>query len=73
MERLNKEVKRRLKDFDLHFPRDGSLRGARAWLKAWKAYYNHVRHHMALGGPPCNPTPEPEPQVMLKILKEVMP
>jgi len=26
---------------------------------------------MALRGPPCNPTPEQEPQAMLKILKEV--
>lgn len=70
MERLSKEVKRRLKDFDLHFPRDKTLRGARAWLKAWKAYYNWVRYNMTLKGSPCDRTPKPEPYKMLKLIKE---
>jgi len=71
MEPLNKEVKRRLKDFDLYFPRDKSLHGAKAWLQAWKAYYNQVRYHMTLKRSPCNPTPKPEPRKMLKLIKEM--
>lgn len=71
MERLNREVKRRLKEFDLYFPRDKSLHGAKAWLQAWKAYYNQVRHRMTLKRSPCNPTPKPEPLKMLKLIKEM--
>jgi transposase-like protein len=70
LERLNKEVKRRLKDFDISFP-GKSLSTARAWLKAWKAHYNWVRHHMAPGGPPCGKTPGPEPLRMLTLIKDV--
>ena len=49
-ERLSKEVKRRLKDFDLYFPCrcKKPFRHTKTWLEAWRSYYNHVRHHMVL-------------------------
>ena len=70
LERLNKEAKRRLKDFDINFP-SKTIKTAKTWLKAWHAYYNWVRHHMTLGGPPCGKTPGPEPLKMLTLIKEV--
>ncbi|MGC8850601.1 MAG: hypothetical protein ACP5QI_09045, partial [Candidatus Bathyarchaeia archaeon] len=73
VERLSKEVKRRLKDFDLYFPCrcQRPFGHTRAWLEAWRAYYNHVRHHMSLGKPPCG-WGGPEPHIMLSMVGEVM-
>ncbi|MBS7610274.1 hypothetical protein KEJ19_06915, partial [Candidatus Bathyarchaeota archaeon] len=63
-ERLSKELKRRLNDFDLYFPCrcENPFSHLSAWLEAWKGYYNHVRHHMALRKAPCgssHPSPFP--------------
>jgi transposase-like protein len=46
-ERLSKEVKRRLKDFDLYFPCrcHTSFRHVKTWLEAWRGYYNWIRYH----------------------------
>lgn len=73
MERLSKEVKRRLKDFDLYFPCrcPQPFSHVRTWLEAWKTYYNHARPHMSLGKPPCGGR-GPEPQSMLSLVEEVM-
>ncbi|MGC8850269.1 MAG: hypothetical protein ACP5QI_07335, partial [Candidatus Bathyarchaeia archaeon] len=73
MERLSKEVKRRLKDFDLYFPcrcRE-PFKHVKEWLEAWGGYYNHVRHHMSLGKPPRG-YGGLEPYSMLSIVEEVM-
>jgi transposase InsO family protein len=66
-------VKRRLKDFDISFPRSQSLQGARLWLRAWQTYYNWVRTHLTLGGPPCGSGSEPEPHRLFKLLQEAKP
>jgi transposase-like protein len=54
-ERLSKELKRRLKDFDLSFscgcPKP--FRHVKTWLEAWRSYYNYVRYHMSLRKAPC--------------------
>ena len=62
VERLSKEVKRRLADFNLYFPCrcDKPFTHVNRWLDAWCIHYNHIRYHMAIGRPPCgeidNPT-----------------
>jgi transposase-like protein len=73
MERLSKEVKRRLKDFDLYFPCrcPQPFNHVKTWLEAWKTYYNHARPHMSLGRAPCGSI-SPEPDTMLSLVKEVM-
>jgi len=55
VERLSKEVKRRLKDFDLHFPCrcHTSFRHVKTWLEAWRGYYNWIRYHRSLKASPC--------------------
>ena len=57
----------RLRDECLNETVFTSLRQARAVLTAWRADYNHVRPHSALGGcapgwlsvPPCSPASRP--------------
>ena len=73
VERLSKEVKRRLKDFDLYFPCrcHKPFKHVKEWLEAWKAYYSHVRCHISLGKPPRG-YGGLEPYTMLSIIEEVM-
>jgi len=69
-ERLSKEVKRRLKDFDLYFPcrcRKPFLH-AKGLLEAWRGFYNWVRYHRSLKASPCNYR-GPEPLGILKLIR----
>jgi len=61
VERLSKEFKRRLIDFDLYFPCrcDRPFSHVNRWLEAWRIHYNHIRIHMALGHPPCGESHNP--------------
>jgi len=64
VERLSKEVKLRLADFfDLYFPcrcRRPFIDVNRWTLDAWRVHYNHTRHDLALGRPPCGEVDNPE-------------
>jgi transposase-like protein len=70
VERLSKEVKRRLADFDLYFPCRcrKPFTHVNRWLEAWRIHYNHVRHHMALGRPPCGISDNPTQ--LIKLIQE---
>jgi len=72
-ERLSKEVKRRLKDFDLYFPCrcPTPLRHVGRWLDAYRGFYNYARYHMALGRAPCSGLQD-GPLTILQPLKEVI-
>jgi transposase-like protein len=68
-ERLSKEVKRRLKDFDLYFPCRcrRPFRHVKTWLDAWRGYYNWARYHRSLKASPCNHE-GPEPLSILRLI-----
>ena len=73
VERLSREVKRRLRDFNIYSPcrcRE-PLKHVETWLEAWRSYYNNVRYHMSLGKTPCG-FRGLEPHTMLSIVEEVM-
>jgi|GEM_PF-2181624 len=73
MKKLSREVKRRLRSFNVYFPcRCRELfKHVEIWLETWKCYYNNVRYHMSLGKPPCG-FRGLEPHTMLSIVEEVM-
>lgn len=73
VERLSKEVKRRLKDFDLYFPCrcPTPLRHVGRWLEAYRGFHNYARYHMALGKAPSSSLEE-GPLTILTPLKEVV-
>jgi len=51
-QRVIETIKDCLKAFDIHFPcRCREKRHIKNFLSLYKAYYNHVRHHTAPGGP----------------------
>jgi len=73
VERLSREVKRRLRDFNIYSPcrcRE-PLKYVETWLEAWRSYYNNVRYHMSLWKTPCR-FRGLEPHTMLSIVEEVM-
>jgi transposase InsO family protein len=68
-ERLSKEVKSRLKDFDLYFPRrcPKPFRHVKTWLDAWRGYYNWIRYHRSLKASPRGHE-GPEPLSILRLI-----
>jgi transposase-like protein len=73
-QRAIETIKDRLKAFDVHFPcRCHGKRHIKSLLSLYKAYYNHVRHHITLGGPPTPMKGETEWLRFQNLIKEAMP
>lgn len=72
-QRVIETIKDRLQAFGVHFPcrcREKSY--VRNFLSLYKAYYNHVRHHTALGGPPTPVRGETEWLRFQNLIEEAM-
>jgi len=71
VERLSREVKRRLRSLNLYLSCRKPFKHVERWINTWRKYYNYVRYHMSLGEPPCR-RGGLEPCTMLSIIEEVM-
>jgi hypothetical protein len=73
-QRVIETIKDRLEAFDVHFPcRCREKRHIKNFLSLYRAYYNHVRQHVTIGGPPIPTGGETEWLRFQNLIKEAMP